>query len=59
MTTSEWDDYAAEWDDDPAAREAALSGAGLESVTVGVGFTQEYEGETMAPLMGSGRTPVG
>jgi trans-aconitate methyltransferase len=39
--------------------ETALSGAGLESVTVGVGFTQDYEGEKMAPLMGSGRTPVG
>lgn len=32
----------------------ALLGAGLASVEVGTGFSVEFEGETMAPLMGYG-----
>jgi predicted TPR repeat methyltransferase len=36
----------------------ALTAAGLESVQVDVGFRADFEGETMAPLMGSGRRPV-
>ncbi len=56
----QWD-----WELDPSADEPfglsrsqiqdALSAAGLSEVTVGVGFTEPFEGMTMAPLQGSGR----
>jgi hypothetical protein len=56
----QWD-----WEADPSAAEPhglsraaitdALGGAGLDMVTVDVGFRAEVDGETMAPLMGAGR----
>ena len=56
----QWD-----WEADPSADEPhgltrvaitdALAAAGLEFVTVDVGFRAEVGGETMAPLMGVGR----
>lgn len=58
----QWD-----WELDPSADEpfglsrsqiqGALSAAGLSEVIVGVGFTEAFEGMTMAPLQGSGRSP--
>lgn len=59
----QWD-----WEADPSApdgdglsREAiasALTGAGLEAITVDVGFRIPFEGQTMAPLLGAGRMPA-
>jgi len=37
---------------------AALRGAGLADVQVGVGFELPAGGETMRPLMGSGQLPA-
>lgn len=60
----QWD-----WEADPGAGAAdgltraeireALTAAGLESVQVDVGFHVDFEGETMAPIMGVGRRPSG
>lgn len=38
---------------------AALAAAGLVDIEVATAFTIEVEGETMRPLVGSGRMPVG
>ncbi len=54
----DWEADPASGDDDGltrAAIESALAGASLEAVRTGVGFEIEFEGHTMAPLMGSGR----
>lgn len=58
----QWD-----WELDPEAEEPyglsrdairdALAGAGLVDVAVRVGFSESFEGMTMAPLMGIGRHP--
>lgn len=37
--------------------DAALRAAGLDEVRVGTGFEVEVDGDTMRPLMGSGRRP--
>lgn len=42
----------------PETIRAALQGAGLVDLSVGVGFQVPIEGHTMAPLMGLGRQPT-
>lgn len=37
----------------------ALTAAGLDAVTVGIGFEAEFESMTMRPLMGIGSAPSG
>jgi len=58
----QWD-----WELDPEAEQAmglsreamatTLAAAGLEGISVDVGFEQPFEGQIMAPLMGVGHTP--
>ena len=51
----QWD-----WELDPEAEEPyglSRDGAGLVDVAVRVGFSEPFEGMTMAPLMGIGRHP--
>ncbi|MEM8747231.1 MAG: class I SAM-dependent methyltransferase [Actinomycetota bacterium] len=58
-----WDWEADPTSDDPhgllrPAVEAALRDAGLTDVGVGTGFTLEFDGHSMAPLMGWGRRGI-
>ena len=57
----DWEADPASGEDDGLSRaaiESALAGASLEGIRVGVGFEIEFDGHTMAPLMGSGRRPA-
>jgi 2-polyprenyl-3-methyl-5-hydroxy-6-metoxy-1,4-benzoquinol methylase len=60
----QWDWELDDSDEDPhgMTREQithALTAAGLEAVSVGIGFEAEFESMTMRPLMGIGSTPSG
>ncbi len=57
----QWDWEAVDGDPHGLSRaeiRAALAGAGLDDVTVDVGFEADAHGQTMRPLMGAGRRSV-